>query len=298
MEGGAMEETGGARADQMEGGAREKTGKSWSRRSPMAAHGGADRGWSHGGGRADSSRGLTDGGGAGGGGAWGGDREPMSQGDAEDPEGQGGADGIGDWGRGGDPEGRGGAEATEDQGGTGGEGRRSLTELEGRRNEAQPEEWSPEAADGQRLTKAEPEGRAGGLMGHSGEEAARSHGGAAGSKGRSGVQDSEAGGGDNGSSSHDAVGDWQTRGDPTAQMVAWGWAEVLTGDSGGDGEDWCRGGGRVRLGGSSEWSEGFETVCAAHTPQGHSQHRECQRQGNDLRGRFRTGRQFRADRYF
>ncbi len=78
------------------------------------------------------------------------------------------------------------------------------------------------------------------------------------------------------------------------------WAKVtlrmgLTGDSEGDGEDWCRGGGRGRLGGSSEWSGGFET---AHTPQGHSQHHECQWQGNDLRGRFRTGRQFRADRYF
>ncbi len=38
-------------------------------------------------------------------------------------------------------------------------GRRSLTEPEGRNDEAKPEEWSPEAADGRRLTKAEPEGR-------------------------------------------------------------------------------------------------------------------------------------------
>uniref|UniRef100_A0A671SXJ8 mitogen-activated protein kinase kinase kinase n=1 Tax=Sinocyclocheilus anshuiensis TaxID=1608454 RepID=A0A671SXJ8_9TELE len=42
-----------------------------------ATHGGAEGGRSHGGGRADDSRGLTDGG----------DGEPMSQGDGEDPEG-------------------------------------------------------------------------------------------------------------------------------------------------------------------------------------------------------------------
>ncbi len=45
-----------------------------------ATHGGADKGRSHGGGRADVSRGPTNGGGAGGGGARGGDGEPMSQG--------------------------------------------------------------------------------------------------------------------------------------------------------------------------------------------------------------------------
>lgn len=45
---------------------------------------------------AANSRGLTDGGGADGGGALGGDREPMSQGDREDPEGQGVADGTRD----------------------------------------------------------------------------------------------------------------------------------------------------------------------------------------------------------
>ncbi|KAL1279969.1 hypothetical protein QQF64_014569 [Cirrhinus molitorella] len=39
------------------------------------------------------------------------------------------------------------------------EGRRSLTDLEGWRDEAQPEERSPEAADGRRQTKAEPKGR-------------------------------------------------------------------------------------------------------------------------------------------
>ncbi len=38
-------------------------------------------------------------------------------------------------------------------------GRRSLTEPEGLSDEAKTEEWSPEAADGRRLTKAEPEGR-------------------------------------------------------------------------------------------------------------------------------------------
>ncbi len=30
---------------------------------------------------------------------------------------------------------------------------------EGQRDEAQPEEWSPEVTDGRRQTKAEPEGR-------------------------------------------------------------------------------------------------------------------------------------------
>ncbi len=38
------------------------------------------------------------------------------------------------------------------------EGWRSLTEPEGRRDETQAEEWSPEAQDGRRQTKAEPEG--------------------------------------------------------------------------------------------------------------------------------------------
>ncbi|KAL1277189.1 hypothetical protein QQF64_023862 [Cirrhinus molitorella] len=65
----------------------------------MAAHGGADGGRSHGGGRADDSRGLTDGGGAGGGGARGGDGEPKIRGVTEDPEGQGGTGGTGARGR-------------------------------------------------------------------------------------------------------------------------------------------------------------------------------------------------------
>ncbi len=60
-----------------------------------ATHGGVDGGKSHGGGRSADSRGPTDGGGAR-------DREPMSQGNGEDLEGQGG-DG-----------------ATEEQGGDGG----------------------------------------------------------------------------------------------------------------------------------------------------------------------------------
>ncbi len=80
----------------------------------MVAHGGADGGRSHGGGVVADSMGPTNGGGAGGVGARGGDREPKSQGDAEDPEGQGGAGGFGDRGEGGAPEGRGGARATED----------------------------------------------------------------------------------------------------------------------------------------------------------------------------------------
>ncbi len=62
----------------------------------MVAHGGADRGRSHGGGMAADYRGPTNGGGAGGGGARGSDREPKSQDEAEDPEGQGGAGGFGD----------------------------------------------------------------------------------------------------------------------------------------------------------------------------------------------------------
>ncbi|KAI2644827.1 tRNA modification GTPase MnmE [Labeo rohita] len=52
-------------------------------------HGGAVGGRSHGGEKADDSRGPTNSGGAGGRGALGGDGKPMSQGDAEDPEGQG-----------------------------------------------------------------------------------------------------------------------------------------------------------------------------------------------------------------
>ncbi len=52
------------------------------------AHGGADGGRSHGGGRADDSRGPTYGGRAGGRGAQGGDGEPISQGDGEYPEGE------------------------------------------------------------------------------------------------------------------------------------------------------------------------------------------------------------------
>ncbi len=38
------------------------------------------------------------------------------------------------------------------------EGRRSLTEPEGRSEKAKPEEWSPEAADGQQLTNPEGQG--------------------------------------------------------------------------------------------------------------------------------------------
>ncbi len=61
---------------------------------------------------------------------------------------------------------------------------------------------SPEATDGRRQTKAELEGGASGLMGHGGDEGARSLAGAAGSTGRGGVWDSEAGGRDKGSSRH------------------------------------------------------------------------------------------------
>ncbi len=112
-------------------------------------------------------------------------------------------------------------------------------------------------------------GGAGGLMGQGGEEGARSHGGADGSKSRGGVWDSEAGGGDKGSSSHDADGDWQTHGDPTAQMVGWGWADGLSGDSGGGAEaaGMTGRGRRGRVGGNL-WAPGFSgMVCAAHTHQ-------------------------------
>ncbi len=81
-----------------------------------ATHGGADRWRRHGGGRADDSRGPTDGGRASGGRARGGDEEPMSQCNGEDPEGQGRADGSGDRGGGGDLAGHGGAGETEDRG--------------------------------------------------------------------------------------------------------------------------------------------------------------------------------------
>ncbi|KAL0152796.1 hypothetical protein M9458_052519 [Cirrhinus mrigala] len=98
-EGGAMEETEGSKVDQTEGGAKENIEGTRSRRNQvsatMAAHGRADRGRSHGGGRADDSRGPTNSGGASGGEARGGDGEPMIQGDTEDPEGQGGAQGSG-----------------------------------------------------------------------------------------------------------------------------------------------------------------------------------------------------------
>ncbi len=90
-------------------------------------------------------------------------------------------------------------------------------------------------------------GGANGLTGHGREEGPRRHGGAAGSKGWVGVRDSEAGGGDKGSSSHrDPM---ETGSDPTEQMVGWGWTEELPGDSGGNDEDWYRGGGRGKMGG-------------------------------------------------
>ncbi len=58
----------------------------------MTAHCGADGERSYGEGRAADSRGPTDSGVAGGGGVRGGDGEPMSEGDTEDPEGQGRAE--------------------------------------------------------------------------------------------------------------------------------------------------------------------------------------------------------------
>ncbi len=77
--------------------------------------------------------GATDGDWAAGGGDPGGAEQMESQGESEDPEGLGGAEGSVDWGGGGDPEDHGGAGETEDE-----------------------VKWSDEAADGRRLTKAEP----------------------------------------------------------------------------------------------------------------------------------------------
>ncbi len=145
------------------------------------------------------------------------------------------------------------------------EGRRSLTEGWGvaGRVESQGSGWSTTDQVGAGGTR-EPS-RTGGLTGHGGEEGARFQGGDAGSKGQGGFRDSEAGGRDKGPSSHDADGDWQTCSDPTTQMVGWGWAEGLPGDSGGNCEDWYRGGGRRRLGGKSRQVKGSGMVCATHT---------------------------------
>ncbi len=101
-------------------------------------------------GMAADSRGPTNGGGAGDGGARGGEKEPTSQEDVEDPGVWGGAESSGD--RGGDPEIHGRVTKEELAGG------RSPTEPVGRSDEAQPEERSPEAMVGRHLTKVEPEG--------------------------------------------------------------------------------------------------------------------------------------------
>ncbi len=83
-------------------------------------------------------------------------------------------------------------------------------EPEVRRDEAKPEEWSPEVQDGRRQTKAEPErrGSPAELVDHGGKEGAWSHGGVDGSTCRDGDHASEAGGGVEGNSDHgDAGGD-------------------------------------------------------------------------------------------
>ncbi len=204
---------------------------------------GADGGRSHGGGRADDSRGPTNGGGAGGGGARGGEGEPMKQGDEEDPEVQGGADGTGDRRGGVDP--KGGARATEDQGGA--EGMKEPDGAGGTKGrgaargvESRGAGWSTPDQDGAGGMR-EP-GGASGLPGHSGEEGARSHGGADGSTGRGGVQGLEAGGGSKGFSNHGDDGGWQTLGARTVMMVGWGRAEGLPDDSGGGGRSGREGG--------------------------------------------------------
>ncbi len=87
-----------------------------------------------------------------------------------------------------------------------------------RRDEAQPEAWSPEDA-GWSMTD---QGGAGGTrkpggvsrqMGHGGEEGARRHGGADRSTGRGGVRGLEAG--VEGYSGHGNAGGWQCRGTRT-----------------------------------------------------------------------------------
>ncbi len=105
---------------------------------------------------------------------------------------------------------------------------------------------------------------AGGLTGHGREEGARSHAGAAGFDGpRKSL----------------GLRGWRQRTrDPPARTPMktgkpavisphrwWAGGEGLPGDSGGDGEDWYRGGGWGRLAGSSGCSGGLGTVCAAHT---------------------------------
>ncbi|KAL0174153.1 hypothetical protein M9458_030121, partial [Cirrhinus mrigala] len=81
----------------------------------------------------------------------------MSPGDEEDPEDHSRTGGSGDRGRGVDPEGRGGAGATEDQGGA--EGKEEPDGARATEGRGTVEEWSAEATDGQRQTKAHPEGR-------------------------------------------------------------------------------------------------------------------------------------------
>ncbi len=78
-------------------------------------------------------------------------------------------------------------------------------------------EWSSEAQDGQRQTKAGKGGTrelggASGQMGHGGEEGARSHCGADGSVGRGGIRCFKAGGAVKGFSDHGNTGEWQSRG--------------------------------------------------------------------------------------
>ncbi len=107
----------------------------------MVVHGGADGGRSrHGGGNFRQLQGPTNGG----------DREPKSQDEADDPEGQGGARGFGNRGvgpEGVDPEGG----ATENWGGTGGKG-----EPNGARGtEGRSKECSPEVEVGGRGSPAE-----------------------------------------------------------------------------------------------------------------------------------------------
>lgn len=98
---------------------------------------------------ADDSRGPTERDAADVGGAQGGDEEPQGEGYTEVTEGQSRANGSPDRGKDVDSEACSGVRVTEDQGGA-----RGKKELNAEwSDEAEPDEWSPEASERQQLTK-------------------------------------------------------------------------------------------------------------------------------------------------
>ncbi len=196
----------------------------------MMAHGGADRGRSHGGGMATDSRGHTKGGGAGGEGARGG--EPTSQGGVEDLGVHGGAECSAVEQLRTQVEQTGGTEPSR----AGGTERRGAA-----RGEASRGNGGSTPNQGGAGGMREP-GGAGGSTGDGGGKGARSRGGAAGSTGWGGVQAEEAGGGGEGYSSPGDAGGWQTHGARTIQIGGWGRAGGLPDDSGGEGRSGWVGG--------------------------------------------------------